>query len=163
MLDLAKLGWLDDSNGSVKDFVGKTWGECILTNAESLSPRTRAFVETFANSRIDDSAPSRLDALCEVFKTVLKMNPGDRDLVVMEHRFQFSDGSKLSSTLLEFGTEHSTAMSRTVGITAATGVCLLLEGKHPGPGIHIPTAPWVFDESLRCLEAERIRFVETRS
>lgn len=157
MSDFARLGWLDDANGSLDEFRGRTWGQVI--SSSSVSPRTEAFVATFTDRKIKDS-PSRLDALCEVFKDVLKMESNDRDLVMMEHRFKFTDGSSATSTLIEFGNDRDTAMSRTVGITAAIGVCLLLEGKHPGPGIHLPTARWVFDEALDRLKHEGIQFAE---
>ena len=53
-------------------------------------------------------------------------------------------------------------MAKTVGITAAVGVELVL-GNGDGPvqgGVHIPISPQFYGPGLRMLEEEGLRFVE---
>jgi short subunit dehydrogenase-like uncharacterized protein len=96
---------------------------------------------------------------------------GERDIAVMQHEIQaeFPNGtSELhTSALLEFGTIHDnesgkksfvTAMSQTVGITAATAAALLLErGSEISPGgVFTPTSPNFYVPILEMLKREGI-------
>jgi saccharopine dehydrogenase (NADP+, L-glutamate forming) len=64
----------------------------------------------------------------------LALEPGDRDLVVMQHRIvtenpDTRERKRHVLSLVEYGVAGGeTAMSRTVGVPAAVGVHLLLSG-----------------------------------
>jgi len=105
------------------------------------------------------------------------LHEGERDLAVMQHdiRAEFPDGTVElhSSALLEFGTilENAasgkktvvTAMSRTVGITAATAAALLLERglEISQGGVYTPTTPNFYVPILTMLEQEGIAAKES--
>ena len=105
------------------------------------------------------------------------LHEGERDLAVMQHeiRAEFPDGTVElhSSALLEFGTilENDssgkktvvTAMSRTVGITAATAASLLLERglEISHGGVYTPTTPNFYIPILTMLEQEGIAAKES--
>jgi len=99
------------------------------------------------------------------------LSEGERDIAVMQHEIQaeFPNGtSELhTSALLEFGTIRDnesgkksveTAMSRTVGITAATAAALLLErGSEISPGgVFTPTSANFYVPILEMLKREGI-------
>lgn len=109
------------------------------------------------------------DAFCALLARRLAYGEGERDLVLMEHHVLAhwpTDGrvESIVSTLALTGGGTAgmpSAMARTVGLTAAFGVRLLLsaEGRDRlGGGVHIPTSPAVYGAVLPLLAAEGVRF-----
>lgn len=88
--------------------------------------------------------------------------PGERDLVVMRHELDIrrNDGAmeRQISTLIQYGEPHETAMSKSVGITAAICAQLILENKpgHFGFGVQRPLRQEWYQPVLKRLEAEGI-------
>jgi saccharopine dehydrogenase (NADP+, L-glutamate forming) len=75
-----------------------------------------------------------LDTLCATLEDKMVYNPGERDMVMLQHRFEIElpDGTKQvrTSTLLDYGIPHGdTSMARTVGIPCGIAVQLILDGK----------------------------------
>ncbi len=72
----------------------------------------------------------------------LRLNPGDSDLVAMQHRFVIELNGKRffrKSTLIEVGQKNGfSAMSLTVGIPTAIGAELILDGKVKERGVLRP-------------------------
>ncbi len=63
---------------------------------------------------------------------------------------------------MDFGIPHGdTSMARTVGLPAAIGVRLILEGKIALTGVQVPVVPEIYEPVLAELEALGIKFVET--
>ena len=134
-------------------------------------PRDAEYERALESLRVRDFAlphpapPTRLDALCALFVDRLAMRPGrDRDMVVMEHRFTFHGSPRREThTLVALGEVNGdTAMSRTVGLTAAVGVDVVLsEAGRSKSGLVRPTEPWVYEPALRALAREGIALVET--
>lgn len=74
-----------------------------------------------------------LDTLCATLEKKMQYEPGERDLVLLQHKFdiEFSDGSEetRTSTLVEYGEPRGySAMARTVGIPCAVAVQEVLDG-----------------------------------
>ncbi|KAI6914355.1 hypothetical protein D0869_08477 [Hortaea werneckii] len=94
-----------------------------------------------------DSRGTPLDTLCAVLESRMAYEPGERDLIVLQHVFdiQHVDGSteKRSSTLVEYGEPlgpgYRSAMAKLVGLPCAVGVLAVLEGRISTPGM---LAPW---------------------
>lgn len=88
-------------------------------------------------------AGNLLDTLCATLETKMAYQPGERDMVLLQHRFEIThaDGSQetRTSTLLEYGEPHGhSAMARTVGVPCGIAVQLILDGELSTPGILAP-------------------------
>lgn len=110
---------------------------------------------------------SPLDALVARMVTRMVYQPGERDMVVLQHEFtiEWSNRTeKLCSTLVQFGQPNAdTAMARTVGLPAALGALGILDGKITRRGVVVPVEEEVYSPILDALEALGVRFIETRS
>ena len=111
------------------------------------------------------ASTSRLDVVCDLMQSKMGFLPGQRDLLLLQHRFviQFPDRREVrTSTLVELGTESGeTAMSRTVAIPVAIAARLVLEGKFSKPGLSIPTIPELYLPILNELAQDfNIAYVE---
>lgn len=93
-----------------------------------------------------------------------KLDPNDRDLIVMQHEFdyefqgrQFTHYSRL---ILEgHGAEH-TAMAKLVGLPLGIFAKLVMLGKVVARGVHIPVQKEVYDPVLHELETYGVIFRE---
>jgi saccharopine dehydrogenase-like NADP-dependent oxidoreductase len=96
-------------------------------------------------------------------KWVLK--EGDRDMIVMVHKFGYTlNGKKFmlnSSMVLEGDDEFKTAMSKTVGMPIAFAVDRLFNGDFSSRGVQIPVTPEFYEPLLYDLRNIGISFVET--
>ena len=83
-----------------------------------------------------------LENLVKLIEPKLRLNPGDSDLVAMQHRFVIELNGKRffrKSTLIEVGQKNGfSAMSLTVGIPTAIGAELILDGKVKERGVLRP-------------------------
>jgi saccharopine dehydrogenase-like NADP-dependent oxidoreductase len=93
--------------------------------------------------------------------------PGDADMIVMVHRFNYEKAGKsyqlISSLVLEGDDDVYTAMSKTVGMPIAFGAIRLLKGEFKSKGIHIPTTPEFYIPLLDDLKSVGIDFHESIS
>ena len=93
--------------------------------------------------------------------------PGDADMIVMVHRFNYEKAGKsyqlISSLVLEGDNDVYTAMSKTVGMPIAFGAIRLLKGEFKSKGIHIPTTPEFYIPLLDDLKSVGIDFHESIS
>jgi alpha-aminoadipic semialdehyde synthase len=106
-----------------------------------------------------------VDAFCDVLQAKLCYQQDERDMVVMHHMIEavFEDGRKeaFNSSLTVFGDSIASAMSKTVGYTAAVAAELILNGTLDTVGLVLPTHPSIYHPILRRMEDEGIKFVET--
>ena len=93
-----------------------------------------------------------------------KLNDGDKDFIVMWHRFVYDQsGSKkeIQSYLTATGKdEKETAMAKTVGLPLAIAANLLIEGKISSRGVVIPTVKQIYEPILDELRKFDIKFTE---
>jgi saccharopine dehydrogenase (NADP+, L-glutamate forming) len=117
-----------------------------------------------AGDLINRGRCSAADVLQFTLETRLALKPADRDMVVMLHEVLYElEGTPrmLNSSLIVEGTDSvHTAMARTVGLPLGIAAVLLLEGKLPLTGLHIPTLPEIYEPVLEQLEAEGIVFTD---
>ena len=103
-------------------------------------------------------------AFCQLLTEKLSLRPGEADLVVMQHDFDFEFDDRREahvSGLLAFGDDKGTAMAKTVGFTAAIAADLVLEGRlDDHPGVATPMLKEVYQPGLERLKAEGITFNE---
>ena len=90
--------------------------------------------------------------------------PGDKDMIVMQHDFEYQLGKKfykiLSSMVVEGKDNVQTAMAITVGLPVAIGCRLRLEGRISTTGVLIPTMPGIYEPILKELASHNIKFNE---
>lgn len=94
-----------------------------------------------------------------------KLVPGDKDLIVMWHRFGYSlNGSSRSlvSHLTVAGQDETqTGMAKTVGLPLGIAAKLLLQGKLSQRGVVIPVHPEIYQPVMSELDSLGISFVES--
>ncbi len=105
------------------------------------------------------------DIVSSLYAEKLVFAPGERDLVVMEHRYVVDcpDGSAVErrSTLVDYGIpDGETSIARTTGIPPAIGALLILRGAVSARGVQAPVLPEVYEPALALLEKEGVRFRE---
>ena len=88
----------------------------------------------------------------------------DRDMIVMQHDFEYQKNNRLlnkKSTLVVYGDENFSAMSKTVGLPLAIATKLILENKINYSGVKIPDISMIYEPILKELEDYKINFNES--
>ncbi|CAH0477243.1 unnamed protein product [Peronospora belbahrii] len=167
LYQLRKLG-LFDMNHS-KPLPG-TWPKLLaeLGGVQGLRKDAHGFLKwlgAYDHTTPMVKAPSVLDAFCVLLQDKLSYQPGERDMAIMHHEFgiEYEDGKKekRTSTFVGYGSEEGdTIMAKTVGLSAAIGVQLILQDAVQGRGVLTPTTPDIYLPALARLEVEGVRFTE---
>jgi saccharopine dehydrogenase-like NADP-dependent oxidoreductase len=118
----------------------------------------------------DEAAPDAgnyLDILSERMQQKLFFKEGEKDLLVLRHRFVVENKDKsrdlITSTLIDFGIPFGdSSMARTVSLPMAIGTRLIAEGKITMKGVLTPVHPEIYEPVLRELETLNIKMVEKR-
>lgn len=186
---LVKLGWLDSLQ---KDWVkeGLTWAEAtkraagaIDTEESTLVARVNVvcsfqdaaeevritaglrWLGLFSQEPVVPRAGNLLDTLCARLEKLMAYEPGERDLVMLQHKFivERADGTEqiITSTLEAYGVPggHS-AMALTVGVPCGIATQLVLDGVISTPGVLVPYSKEICDPIRKQLEKEGIGMVE---
>lgn len=96
-----------------------------------------------------------LDTLCATLEEKMQFEDGERDLVMLQHKFgiEWADGKKeiRTSTLClngdPYGSKGYSAMARTVGVPCAVATKQVLRGQFKQPGVYAPIT-WDIAEPL---------------
>lgn len=108
------------------------------------------------------------EAFCTLLQHKLAYQPGERDMVVMQHTVVADFGPEgcehvAASLILHGGPVGPSAMAKAVGCSAAIGAELLRSPTGPlrgSGGVHLPTDVRVADHALAALRNEGIHFTE---
>ncbi|PKV66373.1 saccharopine dehydrogenase-like NADP-dependent oxidoreductase [Pontibacter ramchanderi] len=96
-----------------------------------------------------------------------KLEPGDKDMIVMQHLFEFElngEQHELTSSLVVLGDDEvQTAMAKTVGLPVGILAKLLLQGKIDRRGVVIPIYPDLYEPVLEELKGYGVDFVEVET
>jgi saccharopine dehydrogenase-like NADP-dependent oxidoreductase len=126
--------------------------------------RNLAWFGLLGNDPLPAGARAPVDILTARMLERMRYAPGERDLLVLKHGFRavFGDrAQQITSTLVDFGIPGGdSSMSRTVGLPAAIGVKLILQGKISRTGVLTPVVPEIYEPVLAELEELGIRFEE---
>ncbi len=179
---LADLGLFDVTERA--DLAGRTWADLLrqlvgcptgdLRQAVAahlgLDPTDNvlgrlAWLGLFDDQPLPPAPPTLLDVLVAQLEPRLQYAPGERDMIILQHEFEavYPDRPtrRITSTLIDFGLPYGeTAMSRTVGLPAAIGARMILEGAITLTGVQIPVHPDIYEPVLEELATVGIAFRE---
>jgi saccharopine dehydrogenase (NADP+, L-glutamate forming) len=98
-----------------------------------------------------------LDTLCATLEQKMQYEEGERDFLMLQHRFEIEnkDGSKVirTSTLAEYGDPKGySAMAKLVGVPCAVAVQQVLDGTLSEKGILAPMTPEICRPLMKTLE-----------
>jgi saccharopine dehydrogenase-like NADP-dependent oxidoreductase len=123
------------------------------------------FLGLFDHTPVPPQAQTSADILQHLLETKLAMRPADKDMIVMVHEIGYTrDGGAYtaqSSLIIEGEDSLHTAMARTVGLPLGIAAVLVLDGRIPLTGVHIPIQPIIYEPVLEELERQGIRFTHT--
>lgn len=91
-----------------------------------------------------------------------RLMPEDKDMVVMQHLFEYKVGGesiqKKTSMVVKGENAEHTSMAKTVGLPLGIAVRLYLEGKLNLVGVHVPVLPEIYNPVLDELEDYGVTF-----
>ncbi|KAL0635354.1 saccharopine dehydrogenase (NADP+, L-glutamate-forming) [Maublancomyces gigas] len=98
-----------------------------------------------------------LDTLCATLESKMEYGPGERDMVMLQHKFiiELADGKKetRTSTLIEYGDPKGySAMARLVGVPCAVAVKQVLNGTITDKGVLAPMNAKINDPLIKELK-----------
>ncbi|KAI6008858.1 Saccharopine dehydrogenase-domain-containing protein [Pisolithus orientalis] len=123
------------------------------------------WIGLFSSENVKPRGKNLLDTLCAQLETLMKYEPGERDLVMLQHKFvvEWQDGNQqiLTSTLEKYGSPggHS-AMAVTVGVPCGIATQLVLDGVINTPGVLAPYTKEICEPIRAILESEGLGLVE---
>ncbi|KAG0226546.1 saccharopine dehydrogenase (NADP+, L-glutamate-forming) [Actinomortierella wolfii] len=102
-----------------------------------------------------------LDTLCATLEEKMMYGPKERDMVMLQHKFEveLKDGTRQTrtSTLLEYGQpDGPSAMARLVGMPCGVATQLVLDGVINKPGILAPMSSDINDPLIKAIEKEGV-------
>jgi saccharopine dehydrogenase (NADP+, L-glutamate forming) len=180
---MVQLGLLDQEEKNwesltFQDFISKLLGsrakdvkqavaKCLGIQPGLAILRRLEWLGLFSREPLPLKKGSALDIIASRMIEKLSYAEGERDMIILQHEFiaSYPKGGreKIVSTLIDFGIPNGdSSMARTVGLPAAIGTRLILEGKITEKGVHIPVKPDIYMPILRELKFLGIAFKEKR-
>lgn len=118
----------------------------------------------FDNTKIGIAGLSPARILQKILEEKWSLDPGDKDMIVMQHQFDIElDNKQLKryATMVFIGKDsEQTAMSLTVGLPLAMVAKQILTGQFNEAGVQLPITPAIYNPVLEELKEYGIQFVE---
>jgi saccharopine dehydrogenase (NADP+, L-glutamate forming) len=150
------------------DLAGLTyakWSAPILAFLNEDNKQMLEYLGLFDETHVPLTAKTSADILQFLLETKLRMEPADKDMIVMLHEIEYElDGKNksLKSCLVVKGEDSlRTAMAKTVGLPLGIAAKFILNETIKLKGLHIPTAKEIYEPVLEELEKLGIQFLET--
>lgn len=124
------------------------------------------YLDLFSDKKIKINEGTPAQLLQSLLEEKWKLNSGDKDMIVMQHQFEYQlpnlkQVQKLNSSLVVIGkNENHTAMALTVGLPLAITVKNFLTKRFSIYGVQIPTKKEIYEPLLKELEDYQIIFSE---
>jgi saccharopine dehydrogenase (NADP+, L-glutamate forming) len=170
-----QLGMTDDSYDlqGVEEMTYRGFINTFLVYSESLSVEKKViqyfnlnskgdifkklqWLGIFEDKKIGLSVASPAMILQKLLESKWKLQPLDKDMVVMQHQFEYEIGGKLQRLISSFVTigedAKHTAMAKTVGLPLGILTKLILEDRIPLTGIQIPVVKEIYIPVLKELD-----------
>ncbi|CCF57472.1 hypothetical protein KAFR_0C04810 [Kazachstania africana CBS 2517] len=98
-----------------------------------------------------------LDTLCARLEELMQYEKGERDMVVLQHKFgiEWADGTTetRASTMVDYGKVGGySSMAATVGLPVSIATKMVLNGTIKGPGLLAPYSPEINDPIMKELK-----------
>jgi saccharopine dehydrogenase-like NADP-dependent oxidoreductase len=155
------------NNTDLIDAAGLTfynWSLPILPFVNSENKAMLEYLGIFDDASVTATAKTSADILQYLLETRLKMEPEDKDMIVMLHEFEYELEGKINSikSCLVVKGEDSlrTAMAKTVGLPLGIAAKLILNDTIKLKGLHIPTLKEIYEPVLTELEKAGVKFTE---
>jgi saccharopine dehydrogenase-like NADP-dependent oxidoreductase len=151
--------------GKSSDIKGKV-ASYLNIGIDSIEMNKLEWLELFEDKKIPIEGATPAIALQKLLEEKWKLNPDDKDMIVMQHEFVFEtiqkETSKITSSLVLTGTDKShTAMAMTVGLPLGIAAKLILTGQINKKGIVIPIHSEIYEPILKELQKFNIAFKES--
>lgn len=182
-LDGEEKAWLKDAKGikwlevtaralgvqtvDEKSVVEKIKSVCAFPDA---SEETRIisglrWIGLFSNQEVTVRGGNLLDSLCAQLEKLMAYEDGERDLVMLQHKFivEWKDGKRdtITSTLEKYGVPGGySAMAETVGVPCGIAVQLVLDGVITQTGVVQPYTKEICDPIRALVEQEGLGMIE---
>jgi saccharopine dehydrogenase-like NADP-dependent oxidoreductase len=141
------------------------WSASILPFVNEDNKQMLEYLGLFDDTPVPPAVKASADVLQFLVETKLKMEPEDKDMIVMLHEFEYELNEKphsLKSCLVVKGEDSlRTAMAKTVGLPLGIAAKLILNETIKLKGLHIPTTREIYEPVLTELEMAGIKFTET--
>lgn len=179
---IVHLGLLDDApiGSNLEQMTYAQWLRCVVPgggdlredvtnrlglNIDSAVMKRLEWLGLFSDELIRLERGSNLEILAKAMQERMSYKPGERDMVVLQHRFEVHYPERvkenIESTLIDYGQPHGdSAMARTVSLPAAIAVKLIIAGKLNLTGVQIPVVPEIYQPVLAELETLGVKFQE---
>lgn len=122
------------------------------------------WLDIFKNTPIPLERATPAQILQYILEQKWSLEPHDKDMVVMLHKFGYRLNGELKmieSSMVTKGVDQvHTAMARTVGIPLGIATKLILKGEITTPGVHLPITREIYTAMLTELEEHDICFIE---
>ncbi len=152
---------------SVKEKLSAFMGTEI--DAETMSKIEWLGIFEDTKIKLKDATPAQI--LQDLLEEKWKLQAHDKDMIVMQHQFEYkhflsSDKTKfelkkITSSLIVKGEDQTyTAMAKTVGLPLAITAKLILQNKIKQRGVIIPTTKEIYEPVLNELETFGVKFTE---
>jgi len=141
------------------------WSAPVLPFVNEENKGMLKYLGLFDEAMVPANAKTSADILQFLVETKLKMQPADKDMIVMLHEFEYALEGKehqLKSCLVVKGDDSlRTAMAKTVGLPLGIAAKCILNETLKLKGLHIPTVKEIYEPVLAELEKAGIQFTET--
>ncbi len=152
---------------SEKDDVQAKAAAKVGLKKDDLPMKNMQWLGLFGNETVP-AINNRLDILCHRLEEKLAYKPGERDMLILRHKFIVENRDKsqdlITSTMIDFGIPNGdTSMARTVSLPLAIGVRMMAEGSIKLTGVQIPIMKELYLPVMKELETLKIRMVEKKT
>ncbi|MFI5219304.1 MAG: saccharopine dehydrogenase family protein [Bacteroidia bacterium] len=150
-----------------KDLKSKVAVLCGI-DAESKTINKIEWTGIFSNEKIKIDRATPAQILQDLLLKRWALEENDKDMVVMQHQFEFEDSGKktnsrrklISSLVVKGDNAENTAMAKTVGLPMGIAAKLILNEKIKLTGVQIPVMEEIYKPVLKELEMHGIVFRE---
>jgi saccharopine dehydrogenase-like NADP-dependent oxidoreductase len=151
-----------DTNDSSPE---ENMAQFLGVSSKSKVIRQLKFLGLFSTEVINLGEQTNAGILQFLVENKLRMEPTDKDMVVMVHELEFERrnmATRMHSYMIVQGEDNvHTAMAKTVGLPLGIMAKFILQEKIILKGLHIPILPEIYNPVLKELEEFNIRFEES--
>ena len=144
--------------------VEQKYAEYTGLNEYSFHLYKLSWIELFKEEKIGIKNATPAQVLQNLLEKKWQLDPDDKDMIVMQHRFEYDLNKKknaiVSSMVVEGIDKVHTAMAQTVGLPVAIATKLILTGVISATGVKLPTSKSIYEPVLKELEEHEIKFIE---